>query len=108
MTPPEIDNGVVELSFAAVVLNHDVGGTAFFVDGPLGLFPALELLFAPPPPQGSLQPHVSGTVDHEDDIADGPPAGFEQNWGIEDDGGPAFRTVPLAEPVQPLANQRMK
>ena len=72
MRPPEIDDGLVKLSFAAVVLNDDIGRPAFFVNRPLGLFPAIEFFLGPPPPQSPLRAaNLGGSR----------PSGPHRKWG---------------------------
>ncbi len=100
---PEIDDGLVKLGFAAVVLNDDIGRPAFFVNRPLGGFAAIEF-FLGPPRRRPVQPQISGAVDHQDDIANGPPAGFEQKGGVEDHGRFALRSALVAD-VGPAAGE---
>ncbi len=86
-TSPEIGYGGAEILLRTLVGDYDVGELAFFVGGPLGGFAAVEIGFGPSSGAGPLQTQLPWRIDHQHHFAHGPPAGFEEERCVEDDGG---------------------
>jgi hypothetical protein len=85
--PETRDVGVKLLGVSGV--GDDGGGGAFFlVEGPLGGLAGLEGLGGPASGgRQALESEGAGGVDEPDDVAEVVPAGFEEDGGVEDDGG---------------------